>query len=267
MEDLLSKVRLIVRQASEYIKSQYGQVDHSQVEEKELNSLVSYVDKEAEKILVESLDKLLPNAGFVTEEDTPDKQGQQYNWIIDPLDGTTNFLMGVPHFSVSVALKEWDDIVLGVVIEVVSGEEFYATKNNGAYRNGKLINVFQSQELSQALIATGFPYRNDYAVEVYFEAIKYILTKTRGMRRMGSAALDLCYVACGRFGGYYETTLNPWDIAAGALIVQEAGGSSTDFVGGDSYHNGNEILACAPQFKEELIKMISDLALLAEDRN
>lgn len=262
MEDLLSEVRVIARRASEYIKSQYGQVDHSQVEEKEMNSLVSYVDKTAERMLVDDLAEVLPAAGFITEEDTPDREGKRYNWVIDPLDGTTNFLMGVPHFSVSVALRDETEVVLGVVIEVVSGEEFYATKGGGAFRNGKPIRVFQEEKLSQALIATGFPYRNDYAIEIYFEAIKFILTKTRGMRRMGSAALDLCYVACGRFGGYYETSLNAWDVAAGALIVTEAGGSSTDFVGEESYQDGSEILACAPQFKDQLIDMISDLALL-----
>ncbi|CAG0909308.1 unnamed protein product, partial [Cyprideis torosa] len=161
--------------------------------------------KEAEDQLVHGLGKLLPDAGFLTEEDTKNKLGREYTWIIDPLDGTTNFLNQVPHFSVSIALQKNNQTILGLVKEVNSGEEWTALKGEGAFLDG-------------------FPYSNSHDYEAMFKVLKHWLTNTRGMRRLGSAALDLCYVACGRYGAFYETTLSAWDVAAGALIVQEAGG-------------------------------------------
>ena len=256
LNTILEKARVIVAETSSYIGKEMLLVSYDDVEEKELNSLVSYVDKNAEKQLVENLGKLLPEAGFVTEEDTIDEKGKAWTWIIDPLDGTTNFLHQIPHFCVSVALMHNDELVLGIVHDVIRGEQFYAIKGQGAFMNGKSISVSKYNSIDKVLVATGFPYRNDYDVEASFAILKEFLIKTRGIRRLGSAALDLCYVAIGRIGGYYEGMLNAWDIAAGALIVQEAGGKVSNFSGKDTFLWEGEILASAAQFHQPFLSII-----------
>ncbi|MAY83671.1 MAG: inositol monophosphatase [Flavobacteriales bacterium] len=220
------------------------------MEEKSLNSLVSYVDKTAEQMIVETLSELLPEAGFIAEEGTSDKVGDQYNWIIDPLDGTTNFLHGLPVYAVSIALQFQDedededgDIVLGVVYEVNRDECFYSWKGGKAFLNNEEISVSKESNVKDSLFATGFPYYDYERIDSYFEVLKHLAQNSRGVRRMGSAAVDLAYVACGRFGAFFEYSLHPWDVAAGAFIVQQAGGEVFDFKGGDNWLHGKEILA------------------------
>lgn len=255
INNLLEEALHIIRNTSKFIKDEVDQVSSTDIEEKELNSLVSYVDKEAENQLVKGLSKLIPDAGFITEEDTIDQTGKEYTWIIDPLDGTTNFLNQVPHFAISVALQKNEHTIIGVVKEVNSGEEWTAIKNNGAHLDGKKITV-SLKPFHSILVATGFPYSNDHDYDTYFSILKHWLTETRGMRRLGSAALDLCYVACGRYGAYYETTLNAWDVAAGALIVQEAGGNVSDFSNNQNYLFGGEILASSPMVHDKVLQII-----------
>ncbi len=253
--NLLGEALKIIRSTSNFIKSQVDQVSSDDIEEKEINSLVSYVDKEAENQLVRELDKLLPDSGFITEEDTLDQTGKEYTWIIDPLDGTTNFLNQVPHFAISVALQKNGETVLGVVKEVNTGAEWTALKGRGAFLNNTKIGV-STKPFHEILVATGFPYSNDHDYIAYFDILKHWLTHTRGIRRLGSAALDLCYVACGRYGAYYESTLNVWDVAAGALIVEEAGGKVSDFSNGNNYLFGGEILAASPKVYSTVLKII-----------
>lgn len=256
-----SDIEAVVLQAGEFIARHVHNVTANDIIEKELNSLVSYVDREAEQLLVNGLRQLITDAGFVTEEDTPNQTGKPYTWIIDPLDGTTNFLHKVPHFSVSVALADVSGHpISGVVLEVNSGELWSAVKGQGAHLGGKSISVTE-KDFDQVLIATGFPYRNDIDYDLQFDVIKYWLQHNRGIRRMGSAALDLCYVACGRFGAYYEGYLNPWDVAAGALIVQEAGGMITDYQGGSSWIDGSSIIAAAPPIYTTVQPIISKLSI------
>jgi myo-inositol-1(or 4)-monophosphatase len=245
----------VIRSTSTFIKEQLHQVSAIDIEEKELNSLVSYVDKEAEQMLVLGLGKLISGCGFITEEDTIDQKNRAYTWIIDPLDGTTNFLNQVPHFAISVALQHNNETILGVVKEVNSEEEWTALQGKGAFLNGEMIKV-NTKPFHEILVATGFPYSNDNDYDAFFKILKHWLTHTRGMRRMGSAALDLCYVACGRFGAYYESTLNAWDVAAGALITKEAGGIVSDYAGGDNYLYGGEIIAANPEVYSEVLNTI-----------
>lgn len=259
LERVLDKSLTIAQEAADYIKSQFGKVSDSQIQEKELNSLVSYVDQTAERLLVEKLSLVIPNSGFMTEEDTVNKLDEDYIWVIDPLDGTTNFLMGIPHFAVSVALNYKGETIIGIVIEVNSGDVFHASLGNGAYLNGAKISVGHQSDLKDVIIATGFPYTNTYDVAQYLKAVQSILTRSRGLRRMGSAALDLCFTACGRFGGYYESRLNPWDVAAGILIVKEAGGKVSDFKGGKNYGDGREVVACVPDLQSVLLELIKEL--------
>lgn len=255
LDTVLQDSLVVIRRTSEFIKSQVDQVSSDDIEEKELNSLVSYVDKEAETKLVNGLRSVIPSAGFITEEDTEDQTGNEYTWIIDPLDGTTNFLNQVPHFAISVALQKNNETVLGIVKEVNTEEEWTAIKNQGAHANGQPIRV-SPKPFHEILVATGFPYSNDFDYSSYFAILKNWLTQTRGIRRLGSAALDLCYVASGKYGAYYESTLNPWDVAAGALIVQEAGGKVSDYSGTDNYLSDGEILAASPTVYAKVIQII-----------
>jgi myo-inositol-1(or 4)-monophosphatase len=225
------------------IKIEELNVSRHDIKEKSLNSLVSYVDKNAEQRIVDRLAELLPEAGFIAEEGTSDKEGETYNWIVDPLDGTTNFLHGLPVYSVSIALQQKEKIILGVVYEVNQDECFYAWQGGGAFLNQQAIQVSKNKNLKDSLVATGFPYYDYERVDSYFDVLKHFAQNSRGIRRMGSAAVDLVYTACGRFDAFFEYSLHAWDVAAGALIVQESGGKVSDFSGGDNWLFGKEIVA------------------------
>ena|ERR1035437_10221346 len=233
----------IARTVGKFMAEERKSFDVSKIETKGLHDLVSYVDKESEKRIIEELSKLLPQSGFIAEEGTSDKHGERFNWVIDPLDGTTNFIQGVPVYAVSIGLLEDDELVLGVVYEVGRDECFYAWKDGGAYLNGEPIRVSERNDISDALLATGFPYSNFEQLNEYIAVLKWAIVEARGMRRMGSAAVDLSYVACGRFDAFWEYDLKSWDVAAGVLILLEAGGMVTDFLGEKNYLFDKEIVA------------------------
>jgi len=230
--------------------------DAQAIEFKGLNDLVSYVDKNAEKQLVRNLAKILPEAGFTTEEKTINKKGTVYNWIIDPLDGTTNFIHGLPTYSISIALYEEDLPVIGVVYEINRGEMFYTYKGGVAYLNNKPITVSSRPMLADCLLATGFPYYDFEKQAQYMELFAEMMRKCHGLRRIGSAAVDLAYVACGRFDAYFEYNLNAWDVAAGAYLVQQAGGRIMNFSGGDEFIGKREILATNSLLDTEILEII-----------
>ena len=253
---LLEETQEIAKQVGAFIRKERQHFDVEKVEHKGFNDLVSYVDKEAEKKIVAALSKILPEAGFITEEGTNTTRADRYNWVIDPLDGTTNFIHGVPVFAVSIALIDGDEVILGVVYEVNRHECFYAMKGGGAFCNDTKIKVSPAPDLSASLIATGFPYYNFELIDKYLAALKSMMQKTHGLRRFGSAATDLCYVASGRIEGFFEYNLNSYDVAAGALIVQEAGGAVTDFSGGNNFVFGREIIASNGRIQEEFSKEI-----------
>ncbi|MCB0518569.1 MAG: inositol monophosphatase [Lewinellaceae bacterium] len=246
----------IVEATAAFIRGELGRVGESQIEDKSLNSLVSYVDKTAEEQLVGKLSDLLPGAVFLTEEGTVAQESGEFQWIIDPLDGTTNFLHQVPCFAVSVGLRQGEELVLGIVYEVNRKECFYAWKNGGAFLNGRAIHVSPKVHLKDSLLATGFPYRDYAGMDNYFVALRQFMQKTRGLRRLGAAAVDLAYVACGRFDGFFEYGLSAWDVAGGAVLVKEAGGRVCDFGGGDDYLFGGEMVACSRNVEAELMQAI-----------
>ncbi len=254
--DLRIQATGVVDQAAVFMRHHFGSIQVSDVEVKGHNSLVSFVDKSAEEILVAGLSALLPSAGFITEEETVAQERKSFTWIIDPLDGTTNYLHGIPHFSISVGLYDGNNVVLGMVKNVMTDELYWAVAGGGAYKDDQSISVTSEPLFSETLIGTGFPYKQDQTVSGHFRALEYILHSTRGIRRFGSAALDLCNVASGQFGAFYEHTLNSYDIAAGALIVQEAGGCVTDYQGGDNWLFEGEMLASAPQFRDRMIDVL-----------
>jgi len=250
-QTLLQQSLPVVEEAAAFIRSQAGKVSEQEVETKEHNSLVSYVDKTAEEMLVNGLRSILPEAGFITEEETTLQVESNYTWIIDPLDGTTNFLQNIPFYCVSVGLTHNGELVVGIVSDVVHQETYYAWKGGGAWCNGVQISVSDKASVVDAVVATGFPYAALNVSPPLVDVFEYFLKNARGMRRLGSAALDLAYVACGRFDIYYETSLNAWDIAGGILLVKEAGGSVSDFTGGQlMLENGQVISANARMFPE-----------------
>jgi myo-inositol-1(or 4)-monophosphatase len=232
------------QEVGEFIHRESLNFDRARIEQKDgFNNLVSYVDKESEKKLVSRLARILPGAGFIAEEGTALEGTNEYKWIIDPLDGTTNFTHGLPPYAISIGLAKKNDLVLGIIYEVSRKEAFYAREGNPAFCNGKEIKVSPVQSLDESLLATGFPYYHFDKRDAYLDIIKVFLDKTHGVRRLGSAATDLAYVACGRMDGFFEFNLNPWDVAAGAFIVQQAGGLVTDFRGGRDFLFGGEICA------------------------
>ena len=246
---ICQQAREAVIQTGRFIKQEVGKVSGQQIEEKSINSLVSYVDKTAEQQLVKSLGNILPNSVFLTEEDTIDSKDGDLQWIIDPLDGTTNFLYQIPVFSVSVGLRVKGELVLGIIYEPNRDECFYAWNEGGAYLNGQPIRVSNRTALSNCLIATGFPYLSDERLPKYLNALGQIKQSSRGIRRLGSAAIDLAYVACGRFDAYFEYGLQAWDVAGGIPIIREAGGIISDFSGGNNYLFGKEIIVSTPSYQ------------------
>ena len=241
-----------------FIRKENENFDRSKIEQKgSFSNLVSYVDKEAERRLVGALEKILPGSGFIGEEGTETKGTNEYRWIIDPLDGTTNFLHGLPIFAISIGLLRKDKTVLGIVYEVSHQECFHAIEGGQAYCNDKVISISPIKTLNESLLATGFPYYHTDKKENYLEIIRIFLEQTHGIRRLGSAAIDLAYVACGRMEGFFEYNLKPWDVAGGAFILQQAGGIVTDFSGGDNYLFGGELCA-AGHVHAEMLKVIKE---------
>lgn len=255
LENILSEVVALSKEVGAFIRQEALIFQLAHVEQKGLNDLVSYVDKEAEKKLVAQLAKILPEAGFIVEEGTLDTKGEVFDWIVDPLDGTTNFIHGLPVFAVSIGLVKNGEPVLGVVYEINKDECFYAMEGGKAYLNGKEISVSTASTLGESLIATGFPFREFENVDQYLKVLKIFMEKTHGVRRLGSAAVDLVYVACGRYQGFFESNLKPWDVAAGVIIIKQAGGTVTDYSGGNDYIFGKGMIA-ANQVHPEILKVV-----------
>jgi myo-inositol-1(or 4)-monophosphatase len=256
-DQLLQGVVDVARRAGDFISRERTTFGYARVEQKGLNDLVSDVDRGSEKIIVEGLRALLPEAGFLVEEGTA-REEKRFNWIVDPLDGTTNFVHGIPCYAVSIALEEAGHITMGVVLEVARSECFYARRGSGAFLNGDRIRVSDRQSLSESLIATGFPVNNFSRLEPFLGCIGEFMRKTHGVRRVGAAAADLCYLACGRFDGFFEYNLNAWDVAAGALIVEEAGGTVSDFSGGGNWLFGREIACSNGHIREDFMRIIRE---------
>jgi len=255
-KSLCEQVQLIARETGNFIRGERTKISEKDVELKSAASLVTYVDKTAESRIVSALKELIPESGFVAEEGTASEAGEKFLWFVDPLDGTTNYIHGISPHSVSIALKEGDELVLGVVYEIGLDELFYAWKDSPAYLNGGKIGVNTASEPEDTLIGTGFPYYDFERVDDYIAAMKHLMKNTRGLRRLGSAAVDLCYVAAGRFDAFFEHALHAWDVAAGVFILQQAGGKVSDFNGGDNWLFGGEIVAASENFYPAFYKII-----------
>ncbi|MFK7947519.1 MAG: inositol monophosphatase [Saprospiraceae bacterium] len=253
-----------ILEVAKFIKNEFGKVSKAAIEDKGLNDLVSYVDKTAEERLVSGLSTILPQATFVTEEATIENKVSEYYWIIDPLDGTTNFLHGIPHFAISVALVHKGKPIIGIIHDVMRNECYIAVTQQGAFLNDKRLAVSQSENILQSVLGMGFPYSQYTSMEKVAKSLQYFLYNARGLRRIGSAALDLAYVAAGRLDGFYEVNLNAWDVAAGICIVKEAGGIVQDFSGSDNYLYGKEIIATNPNIAKELQELVYQFYIQTE---
>ncbi|MCF8029541.1 MAG: inositol monophosphatase [Desulfohalobiaceae bacterium] len=252
---ILKQANVAVHEAGETILANWAEA--KSIRHKGRVDLVTETDVAVEKELTAKLGRVLPNAGFLAEETASGGDLQGTTWIVDPLDGTTNFAHGLPFVAISVALWNEDDVVLGLIHLPRLEETFSAFKGEGAYLNGKPISVSGSSRLVESLVATGFPYDIETKAEGEVERLKSILTTTRGIRRMGAAAVDLAYTACGRFEAFYETGLKPWDTAAGWLLVREAGGTVTTFEAQPFHPFAGSVLASNGIIHRELNELMN----------
>jgi myo-inositol-1(or 4)-monophosphatase len=258
IENLTSELEAALsaaRRAGEVLRTGFG-TEHAITYKGEVD-LVTEVDEEAERGIREELLGTFPSYGMLAEEGGELEGEEDDRWIVDPLDGTTNYAHGLPIFCVSIALERSGEVVLGVVHDPMHEETFVAERGRGAFLNGELIRVSDTDELIRALIATGFPYDRAHMPEA-LELFGRLAATTQGMRRLGSAALDLCYVASGRIDGYYERGIWPWDLAAGSVILEEAGGKLTNYRGGKLDLGGREIVASNGRLHPAMTKLMGE---------
>lgn len=248
-----TEVERIAQRAGEFLMEEWARLRPEDVRLKSANQLVSYVDEQAERLIRKQLKAIWPQAGFLGEEGGQQDGGGGARWIIDPLDGTTNFIHGIPGFSVSIALEAEGALQVGVIMDPVHNHLYQAVRGGGAYCNGSQLRVSHTAHLQDALLATGFPYYDYQYLPEYLQLLGYFMQHSQGLRRIGSAALDLAFVASGRFEAFFEYGLKSWDVAAGILLVEEAGGVATDFGGSASKRlYGGEMLAGNPKIHPAL---------------
>lgn len=257
MHPVLNVAIKAAREAGKIINRASQDIGALKVETKDTNDFVSEVDRSAEQAIISVLKDAYPTHGFFGEESGKTNTEADSIWIIDPLDGTTNFLHGFPAYCVSIALQERGVLTQAVIYDPVRNDLFTATRGRGAFLNDKRIRVTQRSKLQEALISTGFPFKDFSYFDTYINIFRDMAKKTSGLRRPGSAALDLAYVAAGYADGFFEINLSPWDIAAGALLVQEAGGIVGDFEGNESWLKTGNIVAGNPKVFGQMLQVIA----------
>lgn len=257
LEKLCSQVQDIARETGRFIAEERQKFTRKDIIAKGKSDFVTYVDKTSEKKIVTGLKAIFPEAGFIAEEGTAGDLGEQYRWVIDPLDGTTNYIHGLSPFAISIGLMDGDEVILGVVYEISLDEMFYAWKGSKAFCNDREINVSSAATTRDALIATGFPYYDFSMLHKYMEAMDFFMRNSHGLRRLGSAATDLVYVAAGRFEAFYEHALHSWDVAAGTIILKQAGGKVCDFSGGNNYVFGGELIASNANYFDDFYGIVN----------
>ncbi len=246
------------RKAARGLVRDFGEVEHLQVSMKGPSDFVSSADLKAEKVLRQELEKSRPGYGFLLEEGGEIVgDDRSHRWIIDPIDGTTNFLHGIPHFAISIALERDGEIVAGIVYQPVNDEMFHAEKGGGAFLNERRLRVSARRRIEEAVFATGLPFKGRPNHERSLKEVATVMATCAGIRRFGSAALDMAYVAAGRYEGYWESGIHAWDIAAGVILVREAGGYVTDIDGGTTMLTGGEVLAANDHMHAPLRTMIN----------
>lgn len=258
MKDFLRIALESAKLAGEIIRERIGNLSDDEIAKKSVSDYVTEVDIQSEKTIIEHIKKHFPAHQIMAEESSNDYKRAEYLWIIDPLDGTTNFIHGFPVFAISLALLYRGELILGVVYDPSRQDLFYAEKGSGAFLNGQTIKVSSITEPALSLIATGFPFRNKQYIDSYIKIFHSLLYSVSDLRRAGAAAIDLAYVACGRVDGFFEFALSPWDVAAGSLLIKEAGGVVSDFEGGDEYLKTGHIIAGNQVIHSFLVKKIKE---------
>jgi myo-inositol-1(or 4)-monophosphatase len=254
---MLNDIISISREAGELIRGGFGTL--FEIEYKtNVKNLVTHIDKASEKLIIDFIKKKYPSHSILAEESGEDNRGSEYLWVIDPLDGTTNFAHGLPIFSVSIGLQKNNEIICGVIYDVMQDVMFSSERGSGAYANGKEIRVNENHQLSHSLLVTGFPYNIADNPEGALDKFITITKASRGIRRLGSAAIDLCYVANGIFDGFWEIHLHPWDMCAGMLLIEEAGGEISGFRGEAVDIFTKKILATNGRIHGELMSYLKD---------
>ncbi|WP_457754983.1 inositol monophosphatase family protein [Thermovibrio ammonificans] len=254
MEKVIDVALLAAERASEVLLDYFGRLRELKVEEKARNDFVTEADKKSEMIIIKTIQESFPQHAIVAEESGSHGSGS-WQWFIDPLDGTKNFIHGLPMFCVSIGVAYKGELIAAVVKAPLLEETFVAEKGAGAFCNGVKLKV-SSRPFEEALVATGFPFRGKEMLDSYLKCFKEVFLSVSGLRRCGSAALDLAYTAKGVFDGFWEMSLHPWDIAAGVLLVEEAGGVVTDFEGGRSFLSSGNIVGASPNTHGELLKIV-----------
>lgn len=258
MQPMLNIAHNAARKAGNKILLALERLDHLVVTEKSKNDFVTEIDQEAENEIIYNIRKAYPNHGIIAEESGVHTSPEdEYRWIIDPLDGTANFMRGIPHFAISIGIEHKGRIEHGLVFDPVRDEVFTASRGRGAFLNNHRIRVSSTTKIEKALLTTGLPFRNRELMETYMRGFNTLAASASDIRRLGSAALDLAYVAAGRFDGYWEYALASWDLAAGSLLVKEAGGYVTDMQGQDNYLDNGNIIAATPKIYPHLFKAVN----------
>jgi myo-inositol-1(or 4)-monophosphatase len=258
MHPMLNTAVKAARRAGSVIMRHLDRLDRLTVEQKGRADYVSEVDRLAESEIIQILHQAYPDMSILGEESGA-HAGNDFCWIIDPLDGTTNFLHGYPQFAVSIGLRHKDKLDQAVIFDPLKNELFTASRGSGAYLNDRRMRVSRVQQLESSLIGTGFPFRSYANLDMWVATLKMFVTESSGVRRAGSAALDLAHVACGRFDGFWEFGLKPWDMAAGILLIQESGGFVSDLRGGSAFFESGNIVAGNPKIHSEMLSRIGPL--------
>jgi len=256
MHPMLNIAVRAARSAGSVIARGFENVDDLEIQHKGNNDFVTRIDKEAEQAIIEKIKQSYPTHSFVGEEGGVIEGDKDFKWVIDPLDGTTNFIKGIPHFAVSIALLYKGRLDQAVVFDPIRSELFTASRGNGAQLNGRRIRASKARELGSTILATAFPFKDKDKLPSVMKTFGEIFAEAGDIRRCGSAALDLAYVAAGRYDGYWEQGVKPWDIAAGELLVRESGGLVTDYQGGNDPMHTGEIVAGSPRVVQALVKKL-----------
>lgn len=245
------------QKAARHLVRDFGEVENLQVSRKGPADFVSVADKKAESVIVAELQRSRPHYGFLLEErGAVEGRDNSNRWIVDPLDGTTNFLHGIPHFAISIALERDRDLFAGVVYDPIGDQLYWAEKGNGAFLNGRRLRVSSRRSMDEALFATGIPFKGTKNHALFLRQLENVMARSAGVRRFGAVSLDLAYVASGRYEGYWETGIHPWDMGAGVVLVREAGGFVTDLKGKNDFLKNGEVLAASPDLHDQLAQVL-----------
>lgn len=255
MIDIAKEAALI---AGKILIDNLGKLETNQIETKSKNNFVTDIDKLSEKTIIDIIHSAYPDHSIFAEESgASNNKGNDYRWIIDPIDGTTNYIHSIPFFCISIALEYKGEIILGVIYDPVRNEMFYAEKGKGAYLNNRKIHVSDKQDISESIITIGFPYKNNHNISLYINTFTKISESCANIRKVGSAAMDLAYVASGRFDGYWELDLSQWDIAAGVIIIREAGGFVSDINGENGFMETGNIVASNQKIHKQILSILN----------